>query len=82
MLKTTTTLPPCVVRQVASVSQSPELFCGSLRYNIEYGLKDCTIDKVKAAAKAANADAFISKLDNGYDTGTDVRTTHIPLIHC
>lgn len=71
----------CVVRQVASVSQSPVLFCGSLKYNIEYGLKDCTIDKVQAAAKVANADAFISKLDDGYDTGTDVRTTRIPRVH-
>lgn len=55
-------------QKVALVSQSPELFYGSLRYNIEYGLKDCTLDKVKAAAKAANADAFISELENGYDT--------------
>lgn len=59
--------------QVALVSQSPELFSGSLRYNIEYGLKDCTIDKVKAAAKTANADAFVSELENGYDTGIDIQ---------
>lgn len=72
----------CVVCQVASVSQSPELFCGSLRYNIAYGLNDCTIEEVEAAAKAANADAFISKLDHGYDTGTDVRTPGIPPIQC
>lgn len=69
-------------RQVALVSQSPELFYGSLRYNIEYGLKDCTLDKVKAAAKAANADAFISEQENGYDTGTDVQVPRIPQIHC
>lgn len=61
-------------RQVASVSQNPELFSGSLRYNIQYGLKDCSLEKVKAAAKAAQADGFISALENGYDTGTEVNT--------
>lgn len=60
-----------VVCQVASVPQSPELFRAPLRCNIEYGLKGCTIERVKAAAVATNADAFISKLDDGYDAGTD-----------
>ncbi|XP_041818378.1 antigen peptide transporter 2 [Chelmon rostratus] len=55
-------------QKVALVSQNPVLFSGSLRYNIEYGLKDCTIEKVKEAAKKANADEFISKLENEYDT--------------
>ena len=57
------------------VSQNPVLFSGSLRYNIGYGLKGCTIEKVKEAAKKANADAFISELDDGYDTGTQVSHT-------
>ncbi|XP_070846663.1 antigen peptide transporter 2 isoform X1 [Chaetodon trifascialis] len=55
-------------QKVALVSQNPVLFSGSLRYNIEYGLKDCTIEKVKEAAKKANADDFISELENEYDT--------------
>ncbi|XP_071319668.1 antigen peptide transporter 2 isoform X2 [Trachinotus anak] len=55
-------------QKVAVVSQSPVLFSGSLRYNIEYGLKDCSIERVKEAAKKANADDFISGLEDEYDT--------------
>ncbi|TKS89483.1 Antigen peptide transporter 2 [Collichthys lucidus] len=55
-------------QKVALVSQNPELFSGSLRYNIEYGLKDCSIERVKEAAKKTNADDFISQLENAYDT--------------
>ncbi|XP_070708421.1 antigen peptide transporter 2 [Pempheris klunzingeri] len=55
-------------QKMALVSQNPVLFSGSLRYNIEYGLKECTLEKVKEAAKKANADDFISGLENGYDT--------------
>ncbi|XP_041671892.1 antigen peptide transporter 2 isoform X2 [Cheilinus undulatus] len=62
-------------QKVALVSQNPELFSGSLRYNIEYGLKDCSIEKVKEAAEKANADTFISELEDGYDTETCYDTT-------
>lgn len=55
-------------RKVAVVSQNPVLFSGSLKYNIGYGLEGCTIEKVKEAAEKANADAFISELDDEYDT--------------
>ncbi|XP_068592929.1 antigen peptide transporter 2 isoform X2 [Cebidichthys violaceus] len=55
-------------RKMALVSQNPVLFSGSLRYNIEYGLTDCTIEKVKEAAKKARADDFISEMENQYDT--------------
>ncbi|KAM7381175.1 hypothetical protein PAMA_012153 [Pampus argenteus] len=55
-------------QQMALVSQNPVLFSGSLRYNIEYGLKDCTMEKVKAAAQKANADGFICELEDEYDT--------------
>ncbi|XP_018544945.1 antigen peptide transporter 2 [Lates calcarifer] len=58
-------------QKVALVSQNPVLFSGSLRYNIEYGLKDCSLEQVKEAAKKANADDFISELENEYDT--DIR---------
>lgn len=60
---------------MALVSQNPVLFSGSLRYNVEYGLKDCTFEKVEETAKRANADDFISKLENGYDTGTKLTKT-------
>uniref|UniRef100_A0A7N8YD64 Transporter associated with antigen processing, subunit type t, teleost specific n=1 Tax=Mastacembelus armatus TaxID=205130 RepID=A0A7N8YD64_9TELE len=58
----------CLHQKMALVSQNPVLFSGSLRYNIEYGLRDCTMEKVKEAVQRASADDFISELENGYDT--------------
>ncbi|XP_068160765.1 antigen peptide transporter 2 [Antennarius striatus] len=55
-------------QKMALVSQSPDLFSGSLRHNIEYGLTDCSIEKVKRAAKKINADALIAESDHKYDT--------------
>ncbi|XP_013870240.1 antigen peptide transporter 2 [Austrofundulus limnaeus] len=55
-------------QKVALVSQNPELFSGSLRSNIEYGLKDCTIEKVEEVAKKIGAHDFISEMENKYDT--------------
>ncbi|XP_008299512.1 antigen peptide transporter 2 [Stegastes partitus] len=55
-------------RKVALVSQNPVLFSGSLRYNIEYGLKDCTAEKVKETAEKVKAHDFISEMENEYDT--------------
>lgn len=62
---------------MALVSQNPVLFSGSLRYNIEYGLKDCSHEKLKETAKRANADEYISELENGYDTGIELHTMNI-----
>ncbi len=50
------------------VLQETYLFGGTIRDNIRYGKLDATDDEVVAAAKAAGADAFISRLENGYDT--------------
>lgn len=62
------------------------LFSGSLRYNIEYGLKDCSVEKVKEAAKKANADDLIPELEKECDTGTELSmvlciTLYITLLH-
>lgn len=54
--------------QVGIVPQETMLFNGSVYDNILYGRLDATLDEVKAAAKAANADEFISQLPQGYAT--------------
>lgn len=54
--------------QVGIVPQETMLFNGSVYDNILYGRLDATPEEVKAAAKAANADEFISQLPQGYAT--------------
>ena len=44
------------------------LFSDSVRSNIAFGRPDATDDEVRAAARAAQADGFISELPHGYDT--------------
>ena len=50
------------------VTQDVILFNDSARNNIAYGMQDCPMDRIIAAAKAANAHEFIAQLANGYDT--------------
>lgn len=50
------------------VLQDTYVFSGSIRENIRYGRLDATDEEVEAAAKLANADGFITKLPQGYDT--------------
>ncbi len=54
--------------QVAFVFQEPALFAGTVADNIRFGRPDATDDAVRAAARAALADAFIEGLPRGYDT--------------
>lgn len=55
--------------QIAIVSQDVILFNESVADNIAYGHgAEVNMEKVVAAAKAAQAHEFIQKLDNGYDT--------------
>ncbi len=54
--------------QIGIVPQETMLFSTSVRENIRYGRLDATDEEVEAAAKAANADAFIRNLPQGYDT--------------
>ena len=55
-------------RQVALVPQDPMLFRASIRENIAYGRPEATNAEIVAAARAANADSFIRRLPQGYDT--------------
>ena len=50
------------------VLQETHLFTGTVMENIRYGKLDATDDEVKAAAKLANADSFIRRLPDGYNT--------------
>lgn len=54
--------------QLGIVLQDAYLFSDTIRENIRYGRLDATDEQIEAAAKLANADAFIHKLPNGYDT--------------
>jgi len=54
--------------QLGVVPQEPYLFQGSIAYNIAYGRPDATREDIEAAARAANADEFIQRLPEGYDT--------------
>ncbi|HEY5272944.1 MAG TPA: ABC transporter ATP-binding protein [Acidimicrobiales bacterium] len=53
---------------VGFVFDEPFLFSVSIRDNIAYGKPDATIEEVVAAAKAADADEFIVRMSDGYDT--------------
>jgi subfamily B ATP-binding cassette protein MsbA len=54
--------------KIAIVSQQVVLFNDTVTNNIAYGHTERTQEEVIAAAKAANAHAFISRLPKGYDT--------------
>jgi ATP-binding cassette subfamily B protein len=53
---------------VGVVLDEPFLFSVSIFENIAYGRPDATFEEVQSAAQAANADEFIVKLSEGYDT--------------
>ena len=55
-------------RSLGIVLQDTHLFTGTVADNIRYGKLDATDEEVRAAAKLANADAFIRHLPQGYDT--------------
>jgi ATP-binding cassette subfamily B protein/subfamily B ATP-binding cassette protein MsbA len=50
------------------VEQDVFLFDGTIGDNISYASRNATLEEVRAAAIAANADEFISELEKGYDT--------------
>ena len=50
------------------VLQDTHLFTGTVAENIRFGKLDATQEEIEHAAKIANADSFIRRLPNGYDT--------------
>ncbi len=55
-------------RSLGIVLQDTHLFTGTVKENIRFGKLDATEEEIVAAAKLANADGFIRRLPNGYDT--------------
>ncbi len=55
-------------RSLGIVLQDTHLFTGTVMENIRFGKLDATDEEVIAAAKLANADAFIRQLPDGYQT--------------
>lgn len=55
-------------KSLGIVLQDAVLFSGTVMDNIRYGRPDATDEEVIAAAKLSNADSFIRKLPDGYNT--------------
>lgn len=54
--------------QIAVVNQDTYLFHGTVEENLRVGNPNATIDEIKAACQAANAQEFIDRLPNSYST--------------
>ena len=59
---------PDLRRSLGIVLQDTNLFTGTIMENIQYGKLDATDEEVYHAAKLANADDFIRRLPDGYNT--------------
>lgn len=55
-------------RQIALVPQETQLFGGTIRDNLLYGRLDATDEELQDAARSANAEEFVLRLPEGYDT--------------
>ena len=53
--------------RIAAVFQEPHLFSGTVRENIAYADPDASDERVRAAARAAYADRFVSEFPDGYE---------------
>jgi ATP-binding cassette subfamily B protein len=54
--------------QIGAVAQEPVLFSTTIAENIRYGRPEATVAEIEAAARTANAHAFVSALPHGFDT--------------
>lgn len=64
-------------RQLGIVLQEPFLFSGTIMENIRYGRLDATDEEVIEAARLANADQFIRRLPDGYQTDISERGSNL-----
>jgi subfamily B ATP-binding cassette protein MsbA len=54
--------------KIGIVTQETLLFNDTVRNNIAYGLEDCPMERVIAAARAANAHNFVMEMPHGYES--------------
>ncbi len=66
-----------LMAHVGVVPQETILFSGTVRDNIRYGRPDADEAEVAAAAEAAQAHEFISRLPQGYDTHVEERGVNL-----
>jgi ATP-binding cassette subfamily B multidrug efflux pump len=64
-------------RSIGIALQESVLFSGTIRDNIRYGRPDASDEEVVAAAKAAQAHAFITEFPDGYDTQVGQRGVNL-----
>ena len=62
-----------LLEHLGLVPQESILFSGTVKDNVRYGRPDATDDEVFAAARAAQAHEFVSRLSQGYDTHVQPR---------
>ena len=63
------TMDPEKLREkIAYVPQKSMLFTGTIKENILWGRADASLNDIRHAASIAQADAFINRLPEGYDT--------------
>ncbi|MBY3067144.1 ATP-binding cassette domain-containing protein [Rhizobium laguerreae] len=62
------TTPDELRQRIAIVPQDVTIFAASIHDNIAFGRPSASRDEVRAAALAAQADEFIARLDQGYET--------------
>src|SRR5437588_7895091 len=63
--------------KIAIVLQDTVLFSTTIRENIAYGRPEATDDEIRAAARRAQADQFISQLPHGYESLVGERGSHL-----
>jgi ATP-binding cassette subfamily B protein len=69
--------PAALRSRIGVVLQQSTLFSGTVRQNIAYGRPDASLAEVMAAARAAQAHAFIMAMPEGYDSLVEERGANL-----